>query len=130
MGTRRTREEAMKLEDAAVRYSVRGCSARQIAGVLGLSESETRRKLRQGFRRRQRQDIEAGASARLAVELSEVRRAGWEGIERTPRGAPASVGFLKVILDTIEREACLRGLDLGKPGLPQRANDGTMPRPA
>ncbi len=130
MGTRRTREEAMKLEDAAVRLSVRGCSARQIAGVLGLSESEARRKLRQGFRRRQRQDIEAGASARVAAELSEVRRAGWEGLERAPRGAPASVGFLKVILDTIEREAYLQGLELRKVGLPPRADDGTMPGPA
>ena len=127
MGTRRTREEAMKLEDAAVRYSVRGCSARQIAGVLGLSESEARRKLRQGFRRRQRQDIEAGASARVAAELSEVRRAGWEGLERTPRGAPASVGYLKVILDTIDREAYLQGLELRKVGLPLQANDGSMP---
>lgn len=130
MGTRRTREQAMKLEDDAVRLSVRGGSVRQIAGAFGLSESETRRKLRQGFRRRQQQDIEAGASTRVAAALSEVRRAGWQGLERAPQGAPTSVGFLKVILDTIDREAYLQGVELRKLGLPPRANDGAMLGPA
>lgn len=112
MGTRRTREEAMKLEDHAVQLAARGCSVRQIAAVLGLSESEARRKRQVGLRRRRWQEGEGEVWASVEAQLSELLRVGYQDLDRAPAGTPARVGTLKAILEVVERIARLHGLEL------------------
>lgn len=124
MGTRRTREEAMKLEDEAVQLASRGWTNRQIARALGLSTSEARRKRQTGLRRRRREEGEGQVWASVEAQLSEILRVGYADFDRAPAGTPARVGMLKALLDVVERIARLHGLELKRAAPEHRDGQG------
>lgn len=112
MARRSTRDESIAAENQAVRLFVRGYSDGEIAGVLGLSESEARRKRLLGMERRSQEAKETSAWSRLEAELLEVQRVAYRDHDEAAKGSPARVGCLRVIVDLNMRRARLYGLDL------------------
>ncbi len=121
MARRSTRDEAIAAENQAVRLFVRGYTDGEIAGVLGLSESEARRKRQIGMERRRRESAETSAWSRLEAELLEAQRVAYRDHDEAAKGSPARVGCLKVIVDLNVRRARLYGLDLERGEPEQRA---------
>lgn len=128
MARRSTRDEAIAAENQAVRLFARGYSDGEIAGVLGLSESEARRKRLLGMARRSQEARETSAWSRLEEELLEAQRVAYRDHDEAAKGSPARVGCLKVIVDLNIRRARLYGLDLEQAGTtPQHVTNETPP---
>ena len=116
---RRTRDEAAKAEEQAVRLGARGATDREIGVALRLSESEARRKRQLGLARRREAlaGNAADALARTEAELDEALRSAYRDHDAAPQGSPAQAGFLKLVIDLLPRRARLRGIDVDKLGL-------------
>ena len=141
MSPRSTRADAQNAEDQAVRLRVRGLNDREIGIALHLSESEARRKRLLGMKRRLAEAATVEPWSSLEAELTEALRVAYRDHDDAPKGSPARVGCLKVILDVGDRLARLRGLDADRaapvtpgpsdatPGAPAH-NDGAELRDA
>jgi hypothetical protein len=111
MSPRSTRADAENAEDQAVRLRVRGLNDREIGIALHLSESEARRKRLKGMQRRRDEASSDDARSSLEAELTEAVRVAYRDHDDAPKGSPARIGSLRVILDVGDRLARLRGLD-------------------
>ncbi len=115
MSPRSTRADAQNAEDQAVRLRVRGLNDREIGIALHLSESEARRKRLLGMKRRLAEAATVEPWSSLEAELTETLRVAYRDHDDAPKGSPARIGCLKVILDVGDRLARLRGLDTERP---------------
>ena len=131
MSPRRTRADAQNAEDQAVRLRVRGLNDREIGIALHLSESEARRKRLLGMKRRLAEAASVEPWSSLEAELTEALRVAYRDHDDAPKGSPARIGCLKVILDVADRLARLRGLDADRvaPATSVPSNE-TAPPPA
>lgn len=111
MSPRRTRADAQNAEDQAVRLRARGLNDREIGIALHLSESEARRKRLLGTKRRLAEAATVEPWSSLEAELTETLRVAYRDHDDAPKGSPARIGCLKLILDVGDRLARLRGLD-------------------
>lgn len=111
MSPRSTRADAQNAEDQAVRLRVRGLNDREIGIALHLSESEARRKRLLGMKRRLEEAATVEPWSSLEAELTETLRVAYRDHDDAPKGSPARIGCLKVILDVGDRLARLRGLE-------------------
>jgi len=139
MAHRSTRDEAIAAENQAVRLFARGYSDGEIAVALTLSESEARRKRLLGMERRRQEAAETSAWSRHEAELLEAQRVAYRDHDESPKGSPARVGSLKLIVDLSTRRSRLYGLDLEQRGAtrqpatdeaPQDSTDGDLLRDA
>ncbi len=115
MSRRSTRADALNAEDQAVRLRVRGLNDREIGIALHLSESEARRKRLLGMKRRRAEAATVKPWSSLEAELTEALRVAYRDHDDAPKGSPARIGCLRVILDVSDRLARLRGLDTDRP---------------
>ncbi len=115
MSPRSTRADALNAEDQAVRLRARGLTDREIGVALRLSESEARRKRLLGMERRRAEAASVEPWSSLEAELTEALRVAYRDHDDAPKGSPARIGCLKVILDVADRLARLRGLDADHP---------------
>lgn len=138
MSPRSTRADAQNAEDQAVRLRVRGLNDREIGIALHLSESEARRKRLAGMERRRAEAASVEPWSSIEAELMEALRVAYRDHDDAPKGSPARVGCLKVILDVGDRLARLRGLDANRaapvtrgpsdstPGVPEHNNGADL----
>ncbi len=131
MSPRSTRADAQSAEDQAVRLRARGLNDREIGVALHLSESEARRKRLRGMERRREEAKSVDPWSACEAELTEALRVAYRDHDDAPKGSPARIGCLKVILDVGDRLARLRGLDANRaaPGTPG-PSDATAGAPA
>ena len=127
MSRRRTRADAQHAEDQAVRLRVRGLNDREIGIALHLSESEARRKRLLGMKRRRAEAASVKPWSSLEAEITEVLRVAYRDHDDAPKGSPARIGCLRVILDVNDRLARLRGLDTDRPAPVTPGASGTTP---
>ena len=127
MSRRSTRADAQNAEDQAVRLRVRGLNDREIGVALHLSESEARRKRLRGMKRRRAEAASVEPWSSLEAELREALRVAYRDHDEAPKGSPARIGCLKVILDVGDRLARLRGLDATRPVPVTPRTSGTTP---
>jgi hypothetical protein len=132
MSPRSTRADAQNAEDQAVRLRARGLNDREIGMALHISESEARRKRLLGMQRRRDEAASVEPWSSLEAELTEALRVAYRDHDDAPKGSPARIGCLKVILDVSDRLARLGGLDADRaapvtPG-PSDATEGAPER--
>ena len=127
MTGRRSRVEASKAEDQALRLAARGLNDREIGVALGLSESEARRKRQLGLERRRLEKAGEDQWEVVDLELAEALRTAYRDHDEAPPGSPVRVGCLKVISELIVRRARLRGVEVERVLVPApgSANAGT-----
>ena len=131
MSRRSARADAMNAEDQAVRLRVRGLNDREIGIALHLSESEARRKRLLGMKRRRAEAATVKPWSSLKAELTEALRVAYRDHDDAPKGSPARIGCLRVILDVSDRLARLRGLDTDRPApVTPGSSDATPGAPA